>query len=145
MGASVRPASLNEILSASGYQAAIFQFAGVTCETCQRDATMYTRRIESSPLRGRIGHVVVFTDFQTDFQENDFQSFMTQYAPRSTRVHDDQSRLWLSLQKNPSAPDRNVIVVLGQGGRGLFLNEPASRDLIFNTLETLGNAGGRAP
>ncbi len=138
-----RSATLAEALSASGYSAAIFQFAGVTCDTCQRDATDYTRRIQASPLRGRIGHIVVFTDFPEDFQESDFQSFLTQYAPQSVRAHDDRAKLWLSLQKNPSAPDRNVIVVLGQGNRGLFLNEPASRDTIFNALESLGSAGGR--
>lgn len=139
-----RPASLAETLSASGYSAAIFQFAGVTCDTCQRDAQEYTRRIQASPLRGRIGHIVVFTDFPEDFQENDFQTFMMQNAPQSIRASDDHAKLWLSLQKNPSTPDRNVIVVLGQASKGLFLNEAAGRDMIFNALETLG-AGGRGP
>jgi len=47
--------------------------------------------------------------------------------------------LWLSLQKDPSMPDRNVMVVLGQNGKGLSLNEATSQDLIFSTLEGLAS------
>ncbi|NBQ54615.1 MAG: hypothetical protein EBU49_13695 [Proteobacteria bacterium] len=81
----------------------------------------------------------MFTDFSEDFQENDFASFMSQYAPQSIRTHDSNGRLWLSLQKDPSMPDRNVMVVLGQNGSGLSLNEATSHDVIFNTLEALAS------
>ncbi len=136
-----RTMSLQDILGATGKKAAIFQLAGVTCATCQRDAVEYTRRIQASSLQQSIGHVIIFTDFPEDFQENDFSSFMNQFAPQSLRTHDDRAKLWLSLQKNAAMPDRNVIIVLGQSGRGLFLNEPTSRDNIFSALESLGSSG----
>lgn len=134
-----RSMSLPEILTASGKSAAIFQFAGVTCVTCQRDAQEYTSRIQRSALKNKLAHIVVFTDFSEDFQENDFASFMNQYAPQSIRTQDSNGRLWLSLQKDPSMPDRNVMVVLGQNGKGLSLNEATSHDLIFTTLEGLAS------
>ncbi len=133
-----RTMSLAEVLTASGKSAAIFQFAGVDCVTCQQDAQEYTGRIQRSPSQNRIGHVIVFTDFSGDFQESEFAAFITRFAPQSTRTHDSNGRLWLSMQKNPSMPDRNVMVVLGQNGTGLSLNEATSHDLIFSTLESLG-------
>ena len=136
-----RSMSLLEILGATGKQAAIFQLAGVICDTCQRDAVEYTRRIQASSMQQSIGHVIIFTDFPEDYQESDFSSFMNQFAPQSMRTHDDRAKLWLSLQKNAAMPDRNVIIVLGQSGRGLFLNEPTSRDKIFAALESLGSSG----
>lgn len=134
-----RTMNLPEVLIASGKSAAIFQFAGVTCITCQRDAQEYTSRIQRSASKNKLAHIVVFTDFSEDFQENDFASFMSQYAPQSIRTHDSNGRLWLSLQKDPSMPDRNVMVVLGQNGSGLSLNEATSHDVIFNTLEALAS------
>ncbi len=134
-----RITNLRDILLASGKKSAIFQFAGVTCLTCQHDAEEYTRRIQGSSLKDKITHVAVFTDFPEDFQESDFSTFMTKFAPQSLRTQDDHARLWLSLQKNQAAPDRNVIIVLGQSGQGLSLNEATSHDIIFGALETLAS------
>lgn len=135
--------SLPEILAMSGKQSLIFQFAGVTCDTCQKDAEDYTRLIAASPKQTQIGHVVVFTDFPEDFLESDFTRFMSTFAPNSLRAADPQAKVWISLQKNPALPDRNVIVVLGQGSQGFFTNEPSTTSQIHAILESLAGGGIR--
>lgn len=131
--------SLPDILAMSGKRSLIFQFAGVTCDTCQRDAADFTQKIAASPKRNSIGHIVVFTDFPQDYQESDFVRFMNTFAPNSLRAADQAAKVWLSLQKNPSLPDRNVIVVLGQNSQGFFTNEPSTTAQIHGILESLAS------
>lgn len=131
-----RLVSLQDALAASGKKAAIFQFAGVTCTTCQADAKEFTAQLQGS-LGAKAAHFIVFTDFFEDFQEQDFAGFMSTWAPRSLRAHDDHGKLWISLQQNPSKPDRNVIVVLGQNGRGMFTNLPHPNSDVITALQSL--------
>lgn len=133
-----RAMSLQDALAASGKRAAIFQFAGVTCTTCQADATEFSTQIQGS-LGAKAAHFIVFTDFFEDFQEQDFAAFMQAWAPRGIRTHDDHGKLWISLQQNPSKPDRNVIIVLGQNGRGMFTNLPHSNGEVITALQSLAS------
>jgi hypothetical protein len=131
-----RSLGLQDALVASGKKAAIFQFAGVTCTTCQADAKEYSSQLQG-PLGSKAAHFVVFTDFFEDFQEQDFADFIPEWAPRAIRAHDDRGKLWISLQQNQSKPDRNVIVVLGQNGRGMFTNLPHSTSDVIVALQSL--------
>ncbi|MEY4629886.1 MAG: hypothetical protein RIQ81_6 [Pseudomonadota bacterium] len=134
-----RSMSLQAALAATGKKAAIFQFAGVTCNTCQADAREFTSSLQSAGGNS-VAHVVVFTDFLEDFQDQDFAGFMGTWAPASLRAHDERSSLWLSLQNDPSKPDRNVIVVLGQNGRGMFTNLPHPNSAVLSALRTLASS-----
>lgn len=133
-----RPMPLQAVLAASGKKAAIFQFAGVTCDTCQADAREFTVAAQSMGGSGA-AHFVVFTDFFEDFQDQDFAGFMENFAPHSVRAHDDRGSLWISLQQNQAKPERNVIVVLGQNGRGMFTNLPHPNSAVVTALRTLSS------
>lgn len=103
--------SLLDVLKASGKKAAIFQFAGTECLSCQDEAKEIEAKLAVSAKGQDIAHIVVLTDFFKDYEASEFKAFMDKYAPKATAVY-DEAKIWKKYSKNPAAPSRATIMAM---------------------------------
>lgn len=121
------PKSLCEYLYDYQSEVAIIQFAGVTCLSCQDEAAMFAADLKiKSPYGNKIAHIVALTDFLSDYTEEDFQNFMTKYAPNSLRAHDSDIKLWRYFSADPNTPVRPTIVAYNRSGWSFVMNQEGS-------------------
>ena len=102
----------------------VVQFSGVTCLSCQEEGIHFTKALALSKVYGnQIAHSVALTDFYEDYTEEEFERFMTQYAPHSLRLHDPSIALWKYFSKDPLSPTRPTLVAYSREGWSYLINE----------------------
>ncbi len=113
--------SLCEVLKSTGKKAAIFQFAGWSCISCMDEAKDLQKFVKSSKGKD-IAHILVFTDLFVDSKNEDFQDFVTKYAPDATVVY-DEAKLWKKYSKDSALPSRATIMTMNLNADGHVQNE----------------------
>ncbi len=133
-----RETSLCSLLLAADKEVVIFQFAGVLCLSCQEEAEYFSTKLENEAFASRVLHVVVITDFKSDYSESEFQYFMDTYAPKSSRVHDLEIKLWKYFSNDPTQPVRPTIVAMNRNSDAVILNnEGEDHSRIISATEAL--------
>lgn len=138
-GRSKDTKSLCEVLEESGKKVAIFQFAGVFCISCQQEAQELRRELEASRYGDDIAHVVVMTDFFSDFADDVFQGFMRKFAPDSISVY-DEAKLWKYFSQDPSEPNRATIMAMDLDMNAVILNQDGQQGGIVAAAEKMAKA-----
>jgi hypothetical protein len=129
--------NLCQVLKESGKKAAVFQFAGVTCVTCTQESKEFEAHIKKGDLEDDVLHVIVFTDRRREYNEQNFNDFMRQYAPNGLRLYDDDGLLWKALNRNTTIPDRGVVAALGMNGKDAFADIEGKVLKIWPEVESL--------
>lgn len=129
--------SFCDVLREQNAKVAIFQFAGVTCLECQDDAGTIESYLTSRNLRGPIAHILVLTDFFSDYSDQDFVTFQ-QYAPRA-KIFYDESVLWKQFSANPNSPDRATIAAMNLNMQTVIYNQSGQKMNILSAAEQLLN------
>lgn len=115
--------TLCQVLQGTGKKAAVFQFAGATCISCQDEALELEKLVATDAAGRDIAFVVVLTDFFSDMDDNSFQNFKTRYAPNATVVY-DEAKLWKYFSANPAMPNRTALMTMNLGMNAVVINRP---------------------
>lgn len=113
--------TLCEVLASTGKKSGIFQFAGFTCISCMDEAIELQKFVKSNK-GSDVAHIVVFTDLFEDATDENFKTFVDQYAPDATVVY-DEAKLWKYWSKDPSLPNRATIMSMNMNAEGHILND----------------------
>jgi len=134
--------SIAQMVKASGKKVAIFQLAGATCESCKVESKELDKRIAASSVGSQIGHIIMFTDRQSDYLDEDFSNFMRTNSPKGIRAHDENGILWRALQpqKDLREPGRSPVFAADVNGNGAFINLEGRVLDIFAAAERLAKS-----
>ena len=121
---------------------AIFQFAGVICISCQEESNYFQKELNSY-AGGKVGHVIVYTDYIDEYTEEQYKYFMKTFAPNGLRAHDIEAKLWHQFSINPALPARPTVLAVNSAGFGLLINkEGADVSPIMAALKQLDSGDG---
>ena len=81
-----------------------------------------------------IAHILVFTDLFVDSKDEDFQDFVTKYAPDATVVY-DEAKLWKKYSKDSALPSRATIMTMNLNAEGHVQNEEEKEEKVLEEKE----------
>jgi hypothetical protein len=130
--------TLGATFASSGARVGVFQWAGITCSSCQQIAqgvgTTQSQLISSR----QVAHYIVFDDDQT-ITSAQFAQFVSQYSPMAQTLNDwaggQKRQLKLGANRNLFDAIRPVIIVNASGGGQLIWTEtPTEVNQVVTTL-----------
>lgn len=128
--------SLLDVLRSTGKKVGIIQFAGVECAECIDTSKHLEALLKTSPKGKDIAHIVVVTDFFSDYSDLEFRTLLASMAPDGVPVF-DEAKLWKRYIFNKQTPRATIIamnlnqqsVMSTQGGAELSII-PAAEALV---------------
>jgi thiol-disulfide isomerase/thioredoxin len=112
--------SLAQVAAKSSTPYTLFQFVGVTCESCKTEAPYVSKVL--SKYTGSVSRVLIFPNQADEYQTSEYMGFSSNYASGSSYLIDDS----LAVIKKVRAKTTQyfgVFVLVGKDGKGLVLNE----------------------
>ena len=139
--------SLCQVVADEEFDAVVMQFSGATCSGCVDEAEYFSENLKKTTGEGKkIGHVVLFTDREGDYEEYFFADFMKISAPKSTRVHDIEADLWGKFSRVPGTFSRPTILSFNTNGKSFLINEEeADYHPMVEYVEALAAISGKQP
>lgn len=119
---------------ASGKAYTVFQFSGVTCESCQADSPKVQRDL--STLKN-VNRVVVFPNQFSGYSQAEYQGFINSYAPGAQRLVDSDLNVLKSIRRDSAQFFGLYLVVRASDGKGFILNDTDAHLKIFNAVRNL--------
>jgi len=130
--------SLCDYIKDTDSKIAIFQFAGVTCLSCQVEAEDITQKMILTTKYPDVSHIVALTDYREDYDEAMYGEFMKSYAPFSIRAHDSNIALWKYFSVNPNRPTRPTIAAIADNGLAYVINQEGDDPMrILDVVEAM--------
>ncbi len=112
--------SLASIADKSASDLTVFQFAGVTCESCKTEGPFVTSAL--SKFGSKINRVVIFPNKAAEYTAAEYSGFTRSYTASSPYVIDDS----LAVIKRVRAKTTQyfgVYILVAKDGRGMIMNQ----------------------
>ena len=126
--------SLAQVASKSSMPFTLFQFVGVTCESCKTEAPYVSKVL--SKYSGSVSRVLIFPNQADEYQTNEYLGFSGNYASGSPYLIDDS----LAVIKRVRAKTTQyfgVFVLVGKDGKGLVLNADQAYLNVDSALQSV--------
>jgi hypothetical protein len=120
--------SLASIAANSGRELSVFQFAGVTCESCKEEGPVVTASL--AKFASRVNRMVIFPNQVSEFTQDRYEGFTRAYMAGAPYVIDDTLSVIKTVRAN-STQYFGVYILVSRDGRGRILNE----DKAFRNVE----------
>lgn len=128
--------SLAAIAAKASGTVTVFQFAGVTCESCKTETPYVTSAL--SKFGQQVAHIVVFPNKASEYSPSEYLEFTSRYANAAAYVIDDSLSVLKKVRANVSQYF-GVYVLVTKDGKGIILNqEQAYKDVQTNVSKILG-------
>ncbi|MCX6127130.1 MAG: hypothetical protein NTV34_20600 [Proteobacteria bacterium] len=112
----------------------VFQFSGVTCESCKADSPKVQAELAKM---NNVARVVVFPNVDAPYSEDEYQGFIRQYAPGAARLVDNNLAVLKELRKEKSQFFGLYVVVRSVDGKAFVMNESDAHLNIVNAVKVL--------
>jgi hypothetical protein len=135
--------SLCDVVAGTGKKAAIFQFSGIDCISCQQEAVEFKKQLAADPSASQLAYVVVVTDFFDDVRDDRIENFKTTYASGASAVVFDEAAIWKRFSANPAMPNRTLMMAMNLDQQAVVINrktEDENPDAQKNVQEILAAA-----
>lgn len=112
--------SLASIAAKSSSDLTVFQFAGVTCESCKTEGPFVTTAL--SKFGSKVNRMVIFPNKASEYSAAEYSGFTKTYAGNAAYVIDDS----LAVIKKVRAKTTQyfgVYILVGKDGKGLVMNQ----------------------
>ena len=137
-GAGSQSISLLEIVKASGKAMGVFQFSGVTCESCKADSPRVMNELR--PYSKDLHTVVVFPNAPNDYTTAEYQGFISSFAEGAKYAIDGDLSLLKSVRKKNSQLF-GIYILLKKDGSGLVLANDDSHLEVLKSVKSLLGGG----
>ncbi|MCX6125588.1 MAG: hypothetical protein NTV34_12715 [Proteobacteria bacterium] len=130
--------SLLEIVKASGKALGVFQFSGVTCESCKADSPRVMNDLR--PYSKDLQTVVVFPNAPNDYSAADYLGFVSSFAQGAKYAIDGDLSVLKSIRKK-SSQFFGLYILLKKDGSGLVLANDDSHLEVLKSVKLLLGGG----
>ncbi len=127
------PATLVNMVRNAGKPVGVFEFVGVTCESCKTESPMITSQL--APYAASVTRVVIFPNQVNQYTNGEYQTFVNTYAVGSTYAVDNDLTLLKSIRAN-SSQYFGIFVIVKSDGTGLVLNQEDAASRVISNVQT---------
>jgi len=118
----------------SGKAYSVYQFSGVTCESCMQDSP----KVQADLKRlSQVSRVVVFPNQFAEYTSSEYQGFINSYAPGAARLVDSNLSVLKSIRRNNSQFFGLYIVVRASDGQAFVVNSDDAHLRIYDAVRNL--------
>lgn len=127
------PATLVNMVRNAGKSVGVFEFVGVTCESCKTESPMITSQL--APYAASVTRVVIFPNQVNQYTNSEYQTFVNTYAVGSTYAVDNDLTLLKSIRAN-SSQYFGIFVIVKSDGTGVVLNQEDAASRVISNVQT---------
>ena len=113
-------ASLASIAAKSSSDITVFQFAGVTCESCKTEGPYVTSAL--SKFGSKVSRIVIFPNKATEYSALEYSNFTKAYTGNSPYVIDDSLAVIKKIRAK-TTQYFGVFILMSKDGKGMIMNQ----------------------
>ena len=125
--------TLVNIVRNAGKSVGVFEFVGVTCESCKTESPMITSQL--APYAASVTRVVIFPNQVNQYTSSEYQTFVNTYAVGSTYAVDNDLTLLKSIRANTNQYF-GIFVIVKSDGTGMVLNQDDAASRVISNVQT---------
>jgi hypothetical protein len=126
--------TLAQVAAANSTPFTLFQFAGVTCESCKTESPHITQVMAKFP--GKISRYIIFPNQASEYQPSEYQGFTSTYASSNPYLIDDSLSVIKKVRAN-TTQYFGVYILVAKDGRGTVLNAENAYLQVESTLKSV--------
>lgn len=131
-----RSTTLQQIAQSNGKAVTVFQFSGVTCESCKVDSPLVSKQLQ--PYASKVAKVVLFPNQPDEYTAAEYGGFVNSYSPASSYAIDGDLSVLKGIRKK-SSQFFGLYIIMRADGSGVILNEDNSYQYVLNSVTQLLN------
>ena len=112
--------SLVNIVKSSGKSVGVFEFVGVTCESCKTESPQAAAQL--APYAANVTRVAIFPNAANQYTAAEYQNFINTYSQGARYAVDNDLTLLQSIRADVSQYF-GIFVIVKSDGTGVVLNQ----------------------
>jgi len=126
--------SFAAMAKSSGKAYAVFQYSGVTCQSCQEHSPKVQADLSNL---SNVARIVVFPNTIGAYTETEYQGFISQYASGADRLIDHTQLVLKSIRADKNQFFGIYVVVRASDGKAMVLNESDAHLTVYGLVKNL--------
>jgi hypothetical protein len=126
--------SIAQVAARSQTPYTLFQFVGVTCEACKKEAPYVTNII--GKYSGSVSRVLIFPNQASEYQPSEYAGFSSKFSASAPYVIDDSLAVIKKIRAK-TTQYFGVFIVVGRDGKGLVLNSDEAYLSVDSALQSI--------